>query len=453
MEQLYAAYIIENTLKTLEKFSNGLNEKSDIKKTKTRIINDFKTIELMTKELLIILNNFGGAGSASRYEIDTLNTMVRQETSKVRYAQDIETIINSTNRILLNMRHIGWNYDMRSTKVVIDELTQGVRTNHDNMTVSDANKIINNIHINREFNIFSPRAFDGNTLFKLRQSSKDKAITYGLEKRDNYHTNAKQIVNRMIKGQLQGSTISNQVFDIMQITAPVSWTAKIGQTGNLIEKQEKSTIRNTIKYLRQDGILIYAMPITRMTRDMAVVISKLLRDVQILRKEQDNYYVYIIGVKDIQSEPREEVYKLLMDVEVNAKFNLDIEYNLPSGGIKQPEYFRGSVLDEEELISLVKNSGLKNSFWKSQEIKKDDDSIRPLLPFNMGQIGLVLTSGCLDGTVEEFPGQYHAIKGMVTKIRNVEDTREGQNETSIETISNKVIINLLTPNGDFIELA
>ena len=178
MEQLYAAYIIENTLKTLEKFSNGLNEKSDIKKTKTRIINDFKTIELMTKELLIILNNFGGAGSASRYEIDTLNTMVRQETSKVRYAQDIETIINSTNRILLNMRHIGWNYDMRSTKVVIDELTQGVRTNHDNMTVSDANKIINNIHINREFNIFSPRAFDENTLFKLRQNSKDKAITY-----------------------------------------------------------------------------------------------------------------------------------------------------------------------------------------------------------------------------------------------------------------------------------
>ena len=101
----------------------------------------------------------------------------------------------------------------------------------------------------------------------------------------------------------------------------VLFPSVVGQTGNLIEKQEKSTIRNTIKYLRQDGILIYAMPITRMTRDMAVVISKLLRDVQILRKEQDNYYVYIIGVKDIQSEPREEVYKLLMDVEVNAKFN------------------------------------------------------------------------------------------------------------------------------------
>ncbi len=79
--------------------------------------------------------------------------------------------------------------------------------------------------------------------------------------------------------------------------------------------------------------------------------------------------------------------------------------------------------------------------------------MRPLLPFNMGQIGLVLTSGCLDGVVEEYEGQYHAIKGMVTKVRDFNNSRENNDETSIETISNKVQINLLTPDGKFIELA
>ena len=79
--------------------------------------------------------------------------------------------------------------------------------------------------------------------------------------------------------------------------------------------------------------------------------------------------------------------------------------------------------------------------------------MRPLLPFNMGQIGLVLTSGCLDGVVEEYEGQYHAIKGMVTKVRDFNNSREDNDETSIETISNKVQINLLTPDGKFIELA
>lgn len=71
----------------------------------------------------------------------------------------------------------------------------------------------------------------------------------------------------------------------------------------------------------------------------------------------------------------------------------------------------------------------------------------------MGQIGLVLTSGCLDGVVEEYEGQYHAIKGMVTKVRDFNNSREDNDETSIETISNKVQINLLTPDGKFIELA
>ena len=94
-----------------------------------------------------------------------------------------------------------------------------------------------------------------------------------------------------------------------------------------------------------------------------------------------------------------------------------------------------------------------SSFWKQHEIEEKDTSMRPLLPFNMGQIGLVLTSGCLDGVVEEYEGQYHAIKGMVTKVRDFNNSRENNDETSIETISNKVQINLLTPDGKFIELA
>jgi hypothetical protein len=93
------------------------------------------------------------------------------------------------------------------------------------------------------------------------------------------------------------------------------------------------------------------------------------------------------------------------------------------------------------------------SFWQQQEIEQKDSNVRPLLPFNMGQIGLVLTSGCLDGIVEEYEGQYHAIKGMVTKIRDFNNNIEENDETSIETISNKVQINLLTPDGQFIELA
>ena len=97
---------------------------------------------------------------------------------------------------------------------------------------------------------------------------------------------------------------------------------------------------------------------------------------------------------------------------------------------------------------------LENSF-NSQKIKKTDEDIRkPLLPFNIGQLGLVLTSGCLDGIVEEKDGNCHLIKGRVSKqvIQTETNIRQGLNEVT-ETTVNKVEINVLLPNGEFKTLA
>ncbi|MGL5507558.1 MAG: hypothetical protein ACRDB0_06625, partial [Paraclostridium sp.] len=80
---------------------------------------------------------------------------------------------------------------------------------------------------------------------------------------------------------------------------------------------------------------------------------------------------------------------------------------------------------------------------------------KPLLPFNMGQICLVLTSGCLDGIIEEFDGQYHAIKGMVTKVKKTTTNTNDNNTEQMakDVYTNIVQINIFTPDGEFIELA
>lgn len=448
---LYAAHSIRNTLNLLIKHAEGFNEQTDLRKAKTRFINDLNLMKLMCKELIMILSTTGD--NASFGDINSLVHTISMNESRVKNAKEINILIEVAD-MLKYYKNLQWNYTTYEARRIIEDWRDNTKTIHDNLSVLDSNKIVDSININRDFNVFSPRAFDGSSLFRIKHSSQSRAITYGLEFNNSYHSNAKKIVNRMIKGRLQGSTISNNVFDVLQLTAPVSWIAEYGATGNLIEKKEKYMLRNTIRFLRPNGIIIYTMPRTRMTRDMALSFSKLFKDVQVLKKEQDDFYIHIIGVKDVTTNEKEDVFNLLFDLkDEDIKTNLDHIYTLPSGGIKNPDVFRGSMLDEEELLGLVKNSGLMSSFWKTQEIKSQDDSVRPLLPFNMGQIGLVLTSGCLDGLVQEYPGQYHAIKGMVTKIRNVETSRERENETSIETISNKVQINLLSPDGEFIELA
>jgi hypothetical protein len=117
------------------------------------------------------------------------------------------------------------------------------------------------------------------------------------------------------------------------------------------------------------------------------------------------------------------------------------------------EYFRGSRLDASDVLEAV-NVSMINDFLNKQTqplVVKDQS---PLLPFNIGQVGLVLTSGCLDGVVEEMDGVYHVIKGMTTKITDTKTEVSDDNTQikSTETISNQVKINVFTADGKFISL-
>lgn len=68
-------------------------------------------------------------------------------------------------------------------------------------------------------------------------------------------------------------------------------------------------------------------------------------------------------------------------------------------------------------------------------------------------IGLVLTSGCLDGIIEEDDGHRHLIRGRVSKQKTTE-SEYSAHQSEITTItSNKVEINVLLPNGEYKILA
>ena len=412
MATLYSAHTIKNTLTLLSAYAKSINHKTEMIKAKNRFTTDLNLIITMTDELLLTTRTNRDLPVSHR-EISMLQMQLKDMTHRIRNLQEEQQ----------------------------EELKQIVATLE---------------MYNRPYNVFSPRCGRGKGLELI--AAHGDCTTYGLEGRDSCHARAKENITRAIKGEMSGSKISNDCFDIMHVCPPVSWIAELGPTGNLIEKKEKAWLRNTIKYLRKDGIFIFTIPVTRCTKDMAYIFSRFLNDVQVISASLTRNslnYVHIIGKKEITKEAKQDIYAYLSNLPriTQLPTELDFNYDLASGGITVPELFRGSVLDESELEHLIANSGLMSSFWKQHEIEEKDTSMRPLLPFNMGQIGLVLTSGCLDGVVEEYEGQYHAIKGMVTKVRDFNNSREDNDETSIETISNKVQINLLTPDGKFIELA
>ena len=457
MNTLYSAHVINTAFKTLTTYAGSITDKTDIQKIKNRFKTDLNLTLIMLKELLSITTANGYLPVTHR-DMMTMMQEIERMITRINNLQDgQQTQVAEITRLLetystYNFSDIEVYNAERWIDIEVDNLHNDFL--EDSM-VNDMDKIANSININRPFNIFSPRCQTGLLLEKFK--SYGDCTAYGLESNSYCHRRAKDRLDRVIKGEMQGSKISNDCFDIMHLTPPVSWKKEIGATGNLLEKKEKAWLRNVIKYLRKDGILIFTLPVTRLTADMAFVFSKLLADVQVIKASTTTSleFVHVIGKKNITKDSRKDVYAYLSNLnKINdLPTELDSNYELAQGGIVAPELFRGSVLDESELEQLINTSGLMTSFWQQQEIEQKDSNVRPLLPFNMGQIGLVLTSGCLDGIVEEYEGQYHAIKGMVTKIRDFNNNIEENDETSIETISNKVQINLLTPDGQFIELA
>ena len=199
------------------------------------------------------------------------------------------------------------------------------------------------------------------------------------------------------------------------------------------------------------------LPTTRIDANFAFYLSKILSDNTIIIKEPNSRLerVVIMGQKNISQKSKPELYQRLKYMNYDTLPMPDAivpTFSIPTAELKL-DFFRGSKLDTDDILEAAQ-SALVDNFLNSQTqplVVKDQS---PLLPFNIGQVGLVLTSGCLDGVVKEVDGVYHVIKGMTTKLTTTQtEVSETDNKVkSTETISNQVKINVFTADGEFISL-
>ena len=129
---------------------------------------------------------------------------------------------------------------------------------------------------------------------------------------------------------------------------------------------------------------------------------------------------------------------------------INIKYLLPNEELVL-DFFRGSELDTNDVV-VASNDNMLDNFLNSQMDPLVIKDQAPPLPFNIGQVGLVLTSGCLDGVIEEMDGINHVIKGMTTKVLSVNREDLDDRIKCTETINNQVKINVFTADGKFIQL-
>jgi hypothetical protein len=453
---LRACYLLKDTINKIGRMGKSLSANSDLDVLKKRLRFEYRNALVFFNELTSSLDDYRVDDALNDF-IGVVNTVFDEEDWSLikmwleTLPKDILTdYIEDLSENDLGFYPKQHQFDYTSATILEDEDLRNIGRCFKTQT-------------NRPINFLDARCADGYNSSEIKKYSLENINLYGMEKNPSLANRAKdkECFTKIAKGGLTGAKCSNDVFDVALLIPTLQYTADITPMQTLKPRKEVEEFKQVTKYVREDGILIMILPYYRLTSQMCTLIAKNYKDVSIGEVRKWNDLLMIVGKKVVgDNELDEQTYNLLRTASLQRPTATQEElilneYVLPID-LLEVSMFRGSVLDQEDINDIINESNLYESFFNKQSNTADSfDNQQPLLPFNIGQIGLVLTSGCLDGEIEELNGQYHVIKGMVKKEAvtvDVETDKKGETETKT-TYTNKVQINLITPDGTIKTLA
>jgi hypothetical protein len=283
--------------------------------------------------------------------------------------------------------------------------------------------------------------------------------TYGIELDGHRAEEAITRLNRVGFGSYFFSRISQEAFHLILLNPP--YMSVMTESGSNA-RSEKRFLIDCYNHLIYGGLMIYVIPYYRLTSDICRVLCDNFDDLTVWKFMGGEFEKYkqiaVMGLRCKRRDGSKMVQELAS--QVLKPDTLRELSELPEGRYRLPEtagkvnLFKGAQFNVYEMAEQLKRS---TSFTKLFEKSKLDTRYkRPLLPLNIGQVGLVGGSGLINGLVEcDTP---HIIKGRIVK-ENIVSGEENLNSkgdlistTVIETRSNKMVFNLLTPQG-FISLS
>ena len=298
----------------------------------------------------------------------------------------------------------------------------------------------------KTMNLLDPCCGEGNALRQLGMGQ--NAVTYGAELDDSRAEAALEQLDHLAMGSYYYARISRSAFHLLFLNPP--YLQLYGGA-----RSEKRFLGESYDHLMMGGVLIYIIPYYRLTEDVCRFLAAHFDRLMAYRFCEEEFrkfrQIAVLGVRKPRAEdPRMARLLELVSLTPDKLPALDQippdSYLLPDAE-KTVSLFQGARVNVRELAEQMRRMG---SMLPKQS-KLDGQEKRPPLPLTIGQIGLVGGSGLINGLIEcDTP---HVIKGRVIKSTQRRtgdsfDNEDGSTTTEIiETTSNKMVFNLLTPEG------
>ena len=301
-------------------------------------------------------------------------------------------------------------------------------------------------------NLFDPCCGCGKALRQLAQGN--NCYAYGVELDESRAEEAQTRLHRVGFGSFFHSRISHEAFHLLFLNPP--YLSVINESGGR-SRHEKRFLIESIPTLMYGGLLIYVIPYYRLTSDICRVLVDNFDELTIWRFTDSEFKKFkqaaVLGIRKKRDTELSDTLWLeqlaCSPAEIPPLTQLpESRYALPA----QPmtvNTFKGERFNQKELEQQLRRS---DSFAQMMARSELDSGVKhPLLPLSISQIGLIGGSGMINGLIEcDTP---HIIKGRIIKVVRTESEEKfnyrGDHMGSeiTETISNKMIFNVLTPNG------
>ena len=301
-------------------------------------------------------------------------------------------------------------------------------------------------------NLLDPCCGCGKALRQLAQGN--NCYDYGMELDESRAEEAQTRLHRVGFGSFFYSRISHEAFHLLFLNPP--YLSVLNESGGRA-RHEKKFLIESLCHLMYGGLLIYVIPYYRLTQDICRVLCDNFEDLTLWRFTDREFrkfkQIAVLGIRKRRTmEPADTLWLEQYTSDPTAIPSLaelpEDRYALPAQPLEVP-VFKGEKFNQKELEQQLRRSGSFSQMMARSEL--DNGVKRPLLPLSIGQIGLIGGSGMINGLIEcDSP---HVIKGRIVKVASTDIenqyTASGKRCGTIErqVISNKMIFNVLTPQG------
>ena len=308
--------------------------------------------------------------------------------------------------------------------------------------------------------LLDPCAGEGDALKQIGEML--SAETYGIELDIERGRIAKENLTQCLITDYAATRISNQTFSLLYLNPPYDWAIRNDEV-SASERYERTFLRNTIRYLFPNGILVYLIPQARLDKTIAKILAHRFKDVKVFRFPEDEYksfkQIVLFGVLKKRAEPDEDLARHLTEIGhcktiVPFLDKAECKYAVPPSPAAKNFLFRTTKIDPKELEIEVRQHGLRDKINRLVKPLTLSERIKPIMPLRQGHLAQLLACGMMNGVVFDRDGRNPlVVKGITRKIVETRTEHEDGKEKIIETDKIVISINAINAHGEFITIS